>query len=193
MGAGGGRPVDGAALEQLVAAAAAQSAGLIGEGVAESAVLQSLAGPGIADRTVDTMSPGGGGPVDGTALEQLVAAAAAQSADLAGEGVAESAVLRSVAGPGVADGAEDAVGSGGRGPVDGAALELLGSSRRCRSSRRWWGSAVRRPALRPTCRAPRSARSRRGSRWPPSSDQTGTVLRTSARPRRAARPWSPTG
>ena len=123
--AGGGGPVDAAALEGLVAAAVDQTAGFLACRVAELALFVARAGPGGAHTAPGGEGAGGGGPVDAAALEGLVAAAANQAADFVPRRVAEFALFVARAGPGGAHAAPRGEGAGGGGPVDAAALEFL--------------------------------------------------------------------
>src|SRR4051794_2168683 len=115
-------------MEQLVTAAVAESALLVSGRVAEVPALPALSSPGGGDRAENDVRSGVGRPVDRPPLEELVAAAVAQSADLVGGRIGQVAGLPPVVVVGVVDLAADAVGSGGGGPVDGAVLEHLPDS-----------------------------------------------------------------
>src|SRR5205807_8384286 len=72
-GARGGRPVDGAAVGEVVEPTpAAGSPGLVGDGIAEEAPLPTQAGPLGPDGTVDRPRTRGGRPVDRAAVGEVV-------------------------------------------------------------------------------------------------------------------------
>ena len=96
-----------------------------GGGVTEEAALPALAGPGVADAAAADLRAGGGGPVDGHALEALPAAVLAQAAVGGGGGVAEARRGSAICDVDVVHLGAHRVGSGGGAPVHPAVLEEL--------------------------------------------------------------------
>src|SRR5207253_7649537 len=111
-------------LEVVVAADAVGSAGFVGNGEAQGAVLPADSGVLVQDGAVNFMGARGRGPHDVSVLEGIIATVLSRTR-LVGGGVAQDAALPADAGPFAADGAVDLVSARGRCPVDRTVLEVV--------------------------------------------------------------------